>query len=92
VRAQYNIGPKVSYEIFGRTRIADGLTDTTLSEVKNVRYQAYTQQLKDAVAYAQQNELQFDLYVRPNGGTVLSGPLQDAIYGPDPAINLKFIP
>ena len=90
VRAANNIGPltKTPISINGRTRIPDGLTPTTLSEVKNVASQSYTQQLRDFAAYAQQSGRTFDLYVRPN--TRLSGPLQDAIR--NGTINLKFIP
>ncbi|MCP4305632.1 MAG: hypothetical protein GY788_12275 [bacterium] len=61
-------------------RIPDELNATVLGEVKNVGYQAYTQQLRDFAAYAQQEGLTFNLYVR--GGvnpTVLSGPLQTAV-------------
>ena len=90
VRAANNIGPltKTPISINGRTRIPDGLTPGTLSEVKNVASQSYTQQLRDFAAYAQQTGRSFDLYVRPN--TRLSGPLQDAIA--NGTINLKFIP
>jgi hypothetical protein len=59
-----------------------------VSEVKNVASQAYTQQLKDSLAYAQGNGLRFDLYVRSD--TYLIGPLRDAIS--DGYINLRFIP
>jgi hypothetical protein len=88
VRAAYDIGPKTAIDIAGRTRIPDGLLQDALSEVKNVNYLSYTQQLRDYAQYATQNGLRFDLYVRPT--TILSGPLQDAI-SPG-AINLLFIP
>ena len=66
--------------------------DVAVSEVKNVGYQAYTQQLKVSLAYAQQNGLQFDLFVRGGANpTVLSGPLQDAIVS-TPGFNVRFIP
>lgn len=91
MRAAYDIGPKVTVEIGGRTRILDGLTDEAVTEVKNVGYQAYTQQLKDSVAYAQQNGLRFDLYVRGGANpTALSGPVRDVIANGD--INLRAIP
>jgi hypothetical protein len=68
------------------------LNDVAVTEVKNVSYQAYTQQLKDSLTYAQQNGLQFDLFVRGGANpTTLSGPLQDAIAG-TPGFNLRFIP
>ena len=88
VRGAYDIGPKATIQINGRTRILDGLNDTAVTEVKNVGYQAYTQQLRDSLAYAQQTGRQFDLYVR--GSTTLSGPLQDAITSGQ--INLRLIP
>lgn len=92
MRSAFDIGPKATRVIGGRTRIFDGLTDSAVSEVKNVGYQAYTQQLKDSLSYAQANGLEFNLYVR--GGvnpTTLSGPLQDAIAS-TPGFNLRFIP
>ncbi|WP_353115078.1 putative toxin [Microbacterium sp.] len=58
-------------------RIPDELNGTTLGEVKNVSSLSYTSQLKDFQAYAQQNGLTFNLYVR--GTTTLSGPLQKAV-------------
>lgn len=91
VRASYDIGPKVSEVIDGRKRIFDGLNDEAVSEVKNVQYQAFTQQLKDSLAYAQANGRRFDLYVR--GGeseTTLSGPLKAAVMSGE--VNLRFIP
>ena len=42
-----------------------------------VSYLSYTNQLRDFVAYAQQENLTFELTVR--NGTKLSGPLQQAI-------------
>jgi len=91
VRAEYEIGPKATRVIDGRTRIFDGLNDEAVSEVKNVKSQSYTQQLKDDVAFAKASGRRFDLYVR--GGahpTTLSGPLTDAVLSGD--INLRFIP
>jgi hypothetical protein len=58
-------------------RIPDELNATTLGEVKNVGSLSYTSQLRDFAAYAQQNGLAFNLYVR--GSTTFSGPLQQAI-------------
>jgi hypothetical protein len=75
VRAAVNIGPetKTAIEIFGRTRIPDGLTATAVSEVKNVGSLSYTRQLRDVAQYARVTGRRFDLYVRP--GAELSGPL-----------------
>ena len=88
VKAVHNIGDKIKVTINGRVRIPDGLTGTTLSEVKNVKSLSYTKQLRDYADYANKKGLQFDLYIRPN--TKLSGPLQDAIV--NGTINLKTIP
>jgi hypothetical protein len=88
VRGVFNIGSKVKIPINGRFRIPNGMTPTTLSEVKNVKALSFTRQLRDFADYAQQTGRRFDLYVRPS--TTLSGPLRDAIgLG---TINLKFIP
>lgn len=43
VRGAYDIGPKATAQIGGRTRIFDGLNAEAVSEVKNVASQAYTQ-------------------------------------------------
>lgn len=97
VRGAYDIGPKATVNVNGRTRIFDGLTDTAVTEVKtdtavtevkNVSSLSYTQQLKDSLSYAQATGRGFDLYVRPD--TYLSGPLRDAIARGD--IALRFIP
>ncbi len=77
VRGEYDIGPKVSIDVNGRVRIPDGLTDTTLSEVKNVSYQSFTRQLQDYFDFCQQTDRGFDLYLRPN--TEVSSELQQAI-------------
>jgi RHS repeat-associated protein len=89
VRGAYDIGPKIKVDVAGRKRIPDGLTSTTLSEVKNVSSLSYSQQLRDFAQYAQQSGRSFDLYVRTT--TRLSGPLQRAA-GPGGPINLRFIP
>jgi hypothetical protein len=88
VRGAYDVGPKATINVNGRTRILDGLTDTAVTEVKNVSSLSYTQQLKDSLSYAQATGRRFDLYVRPD--TYLSGPLRDAIARGD--IALRFIP
>lgn len=88
VRGANDIGPKATVNVNGRTRILDGLTDTAVTEVKNVSSLSYTQQLKDSLSYAQASGRRFDLYVRAD--TYLSGPLRDAIARGD--IALRFIP
>jgi hypothetical protein len=92
VRSMYAIGPKATRVIGGNTRIFDGLNKTAVSEVKNVSYQALTQQLKDSLAYAKKKGLDFDLYVRGDPSpTKLSGPLMEEIRS-NPRFNLKLIP
>lgn len=88
VRRAYDIGPKVKVDVGGTKRIPDGLTDSTVSEVKNVGSLSYTRQIRDFEAYAQQSGRTFDLFVRP--GARLSGPLR----GADAAgrINIREIP
>ncbi|WP_444935777.1 FG-GAP-like repeat-containing protein [Microbulbifer sp. JMSA004] len=88
VQAAFEIGKKQKFTINGRNRIPDGVTSTTLSEVKNVASLSYTRQLRDFADIAKQQGLQYDLYVRPS--TKLSGPLTQAIQ--DGVVNLKFIP
>ena len=60
-------------------RIPDGLNHVTqtLSEVKNVNYQSFTNQLKDSLIHAQNTGYKFDLITRPS--TTISGPLQSVI-------------
>jgi len=60
-------------------RIPDQLirSQSLLSEVKNVAYQAYTSQIKDYLLYAQQQGFKFELIVRQN--TEFSKPLQRLI-------------
>lgn len=84
------VGPKTRIQIPGtdRIRIPDQLTSTTLTEVKNVGSQSYTQQLRDFSTYAQQTGRAFELYVRP--GTQLSGPIQQAVARGE--VVIKFIP
>ncbi|MGH3853822.1 MAG: putative toxin [Pseudonocardiaceae bacterium] len=58
-------------------RIPDALTDTTLTEVKNVTQLSYTSQLQDFSSYAISTGRSFDLVVRAD--TVLSKPLQKMV-------------
>ena len=69
-------------------RIPDGLTASTLSEVKNVANLSLTNQLRDFAAFAQATGRSFELFVRSN--TQLSGPLQEFIK--DANIILKTLP
>lgn len=88
VRGAYDVGPKVPITVGGRGRIPDGLTDSTLTEVKNVASLSYTRQIRDFEAYAQQSGRTFDLFVRP--GARLSGPLREA--DASGRINVREIP
>lgn len=90
VRGVYNIGEKVPITVGKRGRIPDGLTDTTLSEVKNVSSLSYTSQLRDFASYARDNRLTVDLFTRPD--TRLSGPLREALADPAVPIRLRSIP
>lgn len=79
VRATGMIGPKpnMAIEMSGRLRIPDGLTNTVLSEVKNVQRLSFTQQLRDYLAFAEEHGLRFDLWYRP--GAHMSPRLEQAI-------------
>lgn len=88
VKAAFDIGEKQKFMINGRKRIPDGITSTTLSEVKNVAKLSFTRQLRDFADIAAQQGLQYDLYIRPS--TELSGPLMEAIEAG--TINVNFIP
>lgn len=80
VQNAYQIGNKTPFNVLGRDRIADGMTRTTVSEVKNVGYQAYTQQLKDYVTFSIDTNRQFFLYVRGGANpTTLSTPFREAV-------------
>ena len=58
---------KQPIQVNGRTRIPDALTNTTLTEVKNVKYISNTRQLRDFATYAnmQRTPLKLELWVRP---------------------------
>ncbi len=58
-------------------RVPDGLTDTTLTEVKNVKYLYLSSQLKDFYLFSQGEGISFDLIVRSS--TVLSPQLQGLV-------------
>lgn len=65
----------------------NGKSATTFFMKKNESL-SYTQQLRDFSAYANQNGLRFDLWVRPS--TQLSGPLTEQVG--NGAISLRVIP
>lgn len=71
-------------------RVPD-ILDTTegiIGEVKNVKYQALTSQIRDDIAYAQQTGMRFELWI--NKSTRLSGPLKQAAQ--DGEVLVKTIP
>jgi hypothetical protein len=59
------IGEKTALQVNGGTRVIDGMTETALNEVKNVKYQAWTQQLNDFATAASPSErnMQFNLWI-----------------------------
>jgi RHS repeat-associated protein len=78
VRSLYDIGSKPKKPILmnGKGRIPDGVTGTALSEVKNVKTQSLTRQLRDDIDYAKNNGLDMNLYI--NESAELSKPLKQA--------------
>jgi RHS repeat-associated protein len=81
---------KVGIQIPGTNtiRYPDMLTNTSLDEVKNVARLANTQQLQDYLLYAQENNLTFNVWVRPS--TVLTPTVKDLVSSGQ--INLRYIP
>jgi len=69
-------------------RVPDGLTENTLTEVKNVANQSLTNQIKDFSSYSTEKGMNFELHVRES--TKLSEPLKKAVL--EGKIRLKFIP
>ena len=88
MRAEYNIGPRKAIEINGRKRVPDGVTETVLTEVENVKRLSFTKQLKDYLAIAQERGLRFDLFVRRD--TRMSKQLKEALK--KKLIHLRYIP
>ena len=63
--AGINQSAKKPIQINGRTRIPDAMTDTMLTEVKNVKYVSNTQQLRDFATFANDTGRSLELWVRP---------------------------
>ena len=80
--------PSIKISESGATRYPDRLTETTIEEVKNVKYLAFTQQLRDYLSHARNNDLTFILHTRPEA--TYSGPLQQLIDAGQ--IKLRYIP
>jgi hypothetical protein len=86
VRELYDIGPKGgpggridSINGLAEFRVPGGINrrEGTISEIKNVGKQDWTDQLDDYAAYAQQKGLKFNLYLRKDAEVLPS--LQDAV-------------
>ncbi|URX61664.1 wall-associated protein [Luteibacter anthropi] len=88
VRAAFDIGKKEEIVVNGVKRIPDGITDTTINEVKNVASLSYTSQLRDYAQFAKDTGREFNLFVRP--GAKLTGTLEKAAAAGD--INIHEIP
>lgn len=91
VRAKNDIGlPNQRIRVNGNDRIPHGLNKgSSISEVKNTAYQAFTRQLKNYLQYARDNNIVFRLFTRKE--TDLSRPLQNAINEFDKFVH-DFIP
>lgn len=89
-RRKYRLGTKVEVTLPGTQikRIFDGLTKRGVHEVKNVKKQAYTRQLRDGVMLARSFNAKFYLYVRRE--TKFSKPLREAIRRGD--VHVRYIP
>ena len=84
VRAKHDIGPRESYPgASGKDRISDGTNAHAISEVKNVKRQSLTSQVRDGIAESQRTNREYHLYTRSGGGTKLTGPLQKLIDDPN---------
>ncbi|QTK46671.1 putative toxin [Xanthomonas euvesicatoria] len=75
VRLVADIGEKAAVLVNGRIRIPDGIIKGAVSEVKNVKSQDFTKQLRGYAQFAQSNGREFNLYIR--SGTKLGKPLQE---------------
>ena len=78
--------PKEAFRVNGRDRIADGVTEDSITEIKNVKYQGLTRQIRDYLDF--KGDKTFYLYVRSD--TRLSGRLKEKIR--DGSIKVRYIP
>jgi len=74
-------GPKTAIQIGNKIRFPDRIAAGYLDEVKNVKFQSFTRQLRDYYQYSQENGLQMRLFTRP--GTRFSGPLDKLLKSGD---------
>lgn len=70
-------GPKKAINVDGKNLFPDEVTESTLTEVKNVKRQGHTKQLKAYQKYAKARKLDVVLWTRPN--TKISKRLQKEI-------------
>jgi len=61
-----------------------------VGHVEDVKYQSLPSQIKDSLVYAKSQNMTFNLHIRPNPGTRLSGPLLRLVYAG--RINLVELP
>jgi hypothetical protein len=91
VRARYGIGAKQRIRINGRYRYPDGITRRrNVHEVKNVKYLAWTRQLRDYYAWARKRGGTLTIYLPGYRRVSLSGPLRNAIDNADGKIIIKY--
>ena len=65
VRAIANVGEKVLVKLKDGTKIIpDGITRKIVTEIKNVKYQSYTKQLKNYVKFAKETGRKVELWMR----------------------------
>lgn len=74
----------------GKPRIADGVNEQAVSEIKSVKRQGYTQQIRDGMQHARDTGRQFHLYTLRE--TVLSSKLTAVIDDPSTVIVHRVIP
>ena len=78
ISQEYELGPQTRYRGFsGRARRTDGETASVVNEVKNVKYQHLSTQIKDAIEYSKSMGKAFNLHT--NSSTTLSKPLNDLV-------------
>ena len=78
VRREHDIGDRSSYlGESGRRRISDGTNSRAISEVKNVKEQSNTLQLRDGLAEAKRTGREYHLYTRHD--TLFTRELDDLI-------------
>ena len=83
------------FDVNGRKRIPDQVNKvdatgkpTHVTEVKNVKSQSFTQQLKDDVSLVGPKG-KVDVFVRSGNSTKISGPLKGAHKNPRNPINIR---